>query len=123
LCRYPKRGSNVVMEISNLLMNDAYDETQSLLRHDTSINEHVDSTADINNEHLKKDTLSLTHALAMSITSIAPTVNIFFLSGLIAEFSGASAPFVIILAGFMCSLLGILISILDLTKIKRTHNT
>jgi hypothetical protein len=47
---------------------------------------------------LKKNSLTLVHCLAMSITMIAPTVSIYFMSGQIASFAGASAPFVILLS-------------------------
>ena len=36
-------------------------------------------------------------------------MNIFFLSGLVAEYAGASAPFVIALGGVICGLLGLTI--------------
>jgi hypothetical protein len=48
------------------------EETQGLLS-SPAINEEHKPLLNSGNDHLKKDTLSLSHALAMSITSIAPT--------------------------------------------------
>lgn len=76
---------------------------------DTVVHACVPSRIEIrrHDSNLKQNTLSLVHCVAMSVTMMAPTASIFFISGQMSRFAGASAPFVVLLSSIFCVCLGL----------------
>ena len=62
----------------------------------------VNEPAGAQDNRLKRNAIGLPSAMAMSLAFISPTIGVIFISALIANQAGASAPFAFISARSAC---------------------
>ncbi|GAM24830.1 hypothetical protein SAMD00019534_080050 [Acytostelium subglobosum LB1] len=93
-------NNHIIPTNNDMIINNNNSDSGGDVNNDI-INNKGDDDVAINNE-LKKNTLSLTHCLAMSISGIGPTCGLYFVVGQIAKVAGANVPFTLILATICC---------------------